>query len=193
MGLAMANKPIILKVVEGATTVRKYIDAAPYTMTEDGLTFTQTVRVGKDKEAEEFEELITVSSAFEILGRIRDPKGEGWARLLRWQDADGKEHTFAVSDADLHGDGKTLFGNLASRGLHIVTDKHRKHLIHYLNAVEVANRVTEVASTGWHSVKDRKIFALPDNVIGTVDGETIVVRGAADNNSPFEKRGTLDD
>jgi uncharacterized protein (DUF927 family) len=113
--------------------------------------------------------------------------------LLRWQDADGKEHTFAASDADLHGDCKALFGNLASRGLYIVTGKDRVHLIHYLNAVEVTDRVTEVATTGWHTVGDKKIFALPDNVIGTVDGETIIVRGAADNNSPFEKRGTLDD
>src|SRR5215472_13599657 len=88
---------------------------------------------------------------------------------------------------------RALYGNLASRGLHIVTGKERVHLVHYLNAVEVPDRVTEVATTGWHTVKDEKIFALPDNVVGAIDGETIVVRGAAHNNSPFEKCGTLDD
>jgi putative DNA primase/helicase len=177
----------------------KYFCVGIYEMTKSGLFTIKPKRKGgkrKDEEVDyEAEEMETkqMSAAFEILGRVRDPRGEGWARLLQWKDADNKTHQYAVSDRELHGDHRVLFGELASRGLYITTtNSDRAHLIHYLNAVEVTDKVTEVATTGWHIVKGQKVFALPDGVMGTVKGETIIVRGA-DDNSPFEKRGTLDD
>ena len=153
-----------------------------------GLMATITNGKGEDEITED----IRISGVFEILGRVRDPNGEGWARLLRWRDADNVWHSYAVADASLHGDPKTVCSELASRGLEITTSKHRPHLIHYLNQAETPHRVTEVPTTGWHDIADKKIFALPEQIIGAFNGEKVIVRGAADN-SPFESRGTLAD
>ena len=101
-------------------------------------------------------------------------------------------HTHAVSDATLHGDPKALCAELASRGLEITTTKHRSHLIHYLNQDDNPHRVTEVPTTGWHEVGGERIFALPEQIVGTVKGEKVIVRGASAN-LPFERQGTLAD
>lgn len=94
-----------------------------------------------------------ISGPFEVLGRVRNPNGEDWARLLRWTDDDDRIHTFAVSDADLHGEQSALCANLASRGLKIATRRSvRVHLVSYLNEIWVEDRVTVVERTGWHEV-----------------------------------------
>src|SRR6516165_6216447 len=129
-----------------------------------GLMATISITKGKGQDAEEITEDIRISGVFEILGRVRDPIGEGWARLLRWRDADNVWHSYAITDASLHGDPKAVFSELASRGLEITTSKHRPHLIHYLNQAETPHRVTEVPTTGWHDIADKKIFALPEQV-----------------------------
>lgn len=74
-----------------------------------------------------------ISAPFEVVGRVRNPNSEDWARLLRWKDEDQHVHPFTVSDADLHGDPSTLCANLASRGLKVATErKARAELIRYL-------------------------------------------------------------
>jgi uncharacterized protein (DUF927 family) len=180
-----------------AEAIRKLVSEAeesPYYMhPTKGLIATITKTKGKGQDAEEVTEQVKISGPFEILGRVRDPNGEGWARVLRWHDADGKYHTNHVSDAYLHGDPKALSAELARCGLEITTvAKYRVHLIHYLNQDDHPDRLTEVPTTGWHDASGGKIFALPHEMFGTVKGEKVIVRGVADN-SPFEKRGTLAD
>ena len=58
-----------------------YVSVGRFSMTEKGL----VAKVGKDKE-------VWISDAFEIVGRVRDPHGEGWGKLLRWEDPDGRTH-----------------------------------------------------------------------------------------------------
>ena len=156
-------------------------------MDEDGLTATVPKGTGKNQTKESR----WIAGPFKILGRVRDPKGEGWSRLLRWTDDDKRVHTHPVSDADLHGDISALCSNLAGRGLRIITGLDRSYLIRYLNEVDVKNRVTVVPTTGWHDIGPAKVFALPDQIIGSVAGETVIVQGAI--TSPFERRGTLAD
>jgi putative DNA primase/helicase len=118
-------------------------------MDDSGLARMVTKGTGGDQKTK----LEFISGPFEILGRVRDPRGEGWARLLRWSDDDKRVHTFSVSDADLHGDMSSLCANLASRGLKIATGRrNREALIRYLNGAVVENRVTLVERTGWHDV-----------------------------------------
>jgi putative DNA primase/helicase len=166
----------------------QYVSFGCYQMDGDGL----ALLVTKGKGDEQTSEKIAISGPFEILGRVRDPKGEGWARLLRWSDDDKRVHRHAVSDADLHGDISALCANLANRGLRIATDsKRRTHLVHYLNEAGVKNRITEVTTTGWHDIGTTKVFALPNQTIGSVTCETVIVQGAT--NAPFESRGILGD
>jgi putative DNA primase/helicase len=148
-----------------------------------------TVDVPKRRGAERT--TLRIAGPFELLGRVRDPNGEGWARWLRWRDDDGRVHTHSISDAELHGDQGTLCANLASRGLKVSTGPNRSHLIRYLNEALVDNRVTVVTKTGWHEIAGIKVFVLPDETIGSVKGETVIIQGAAA--APFEKRGSLAD
>src|SRR5262249_16940247 len=61
---------------------------------EKGLFITFERRRGK----EEWKEDVWLSSPFEILGRVRDPQSNGWARLLRWNDDDEIVHQYSVAD-----------------------------------------------------------------------------------------------
>ena len=148
-----------------------------------------TVDVPKGRGAERAMETLRIAGPFEVLGRARDPSGEGWARWLRWRDDDDRVHTQSISDAELHGDHGALCANLASRGLKISTGPNRSHLVRYLNEASIDSRVTVVKKTGWHEIGDTKVFVLPDETIGSVRGETVIVQGAAA--APFEKRGSL--
>lgn len=165
----------------------QYISFGIYQMDANGL----VAKVTKGKGVNQTTELRWIAGPFEIPGRVRDPSSEGWARLLRWKDEDNRVHNQAVSDADLHGDISALCANLASCGLRIVTGHNRQHLVRYLNDVDVENRVTVVTTTGWHDIGTTKVFALPDDTIGSVARETVIVQGA--NNAPFDSRGTLDE
>jgi uncharacterized protein (DUF927 family) len=137
-------------------------------------------------------EKLFISAPFEVLGRVRNPNSEGWARLLRWNDDDKRVHTFAVSDAELHGDPSTLCANLAARGLKVATErKARTELMRYLNDVAVEDRVWLVERTGWHESNNAKAFVLPDVSIGLAANERIIVQGST--TAPFESRGTLAD
>jgi hypothetical protein len=154
---------------------------AGFTMTETGLI--ATVRRSNRTES------VWVCASFEVEGRIRDPKSEGWARLLRWRDDDGRIHVHPVSDADLHGESSSLCATLASQGLRIATGSARAHLVRYLNCAHTKTRVTIVPRTGWHNIDGRKTFVLPS--IRDGDRPTVIVAGAPV--SPYTAAGTLAD
>jgi uncharacterized protein (DUF927 family) len=161
---------------------QKYRSFANFRMDEKGL-FAETKHTKKS---------LFISGPFEVLGRVRNPKSEGWARLLRWNDDDQHVHKFAVSDADLHGDPSTLCAHLAARGLKVATErKARAELIRYLNEVSVEDRVRVVERTGWHEVNNIKVFVLPNDSIGPTANERFIVQGSA--TAPFESRGRLAD
>jgi uncharacterized protein (DUF927 family) len=130
-----------------------------------------------------------VSSAFEVLGRVRTPDGLHWARLLRWCDGDNRTHTHAVPDADLHGDVKALAAVLASKGLTVSTGRGRAHLAAYLNGVTCEQRVTLVERTGWHEIGTRLVFVLPDRSIGAGSTETVIL--SSSGATPYEARDSL--
>src|SRR6266540_3604706 len=135
-------------------------------------------------------ESIWLSAPFEMIGRVRDPQSHGWARLLQWKDDDGVIHQRPVADQDLHGDGAALCATLANAGLKVVTGSIRAHFIAYLNSAIVKARITIVPRTGWHSVDDKKVFALPGEGIGIVGR---VILAAEVTASHYTSSGTLED
>ena len=122
-----------LDAVVMASDSRQYISFDIYHMDANGL----VAKVMKGRGDNQTTELRWIAGPFEILGRVRDPMSEGWARLLRWSDDDYHVHSHAVSDADLHGDISALCANLASSGLRITTGPDRNHFVRYLNEVDV--------------------------------------------------------
>ena len=170
-----------------AQSAPQYKSFGCYRMSATGL-----FKNGSD--GEQNAELIFISGPFGVLGRVRNPSGEGWARLLCWSDDDKRVHTFSVSDAELHGEQSALCANLASRGLKVATGRAaRAHLISYLNQVSVEDRVTVVERTGWHTIHNARVFALPSNTISpiTSQSERVIIQGAA--TAPFDRRGALAD
>jgi uncharacterized protein (DUF927 family) len=130
-----------------------------------------------------------LSAPFEILGRARDPNGLGWARWLQWRDEDGREHTWAVPDAKLHGDPSSLCGELAQQGLRITTSASKRALfVAYLNVADSDKRATNVGRTGWCELNDDKVFVLPARTIGVTGNETVSFVGL--RNAPYGELGT---
>jgi putative DNA primase/helicase len=183
VGEALADVIRLTDAADAETRRTAFASFRPFTMDpEKGLFITVERRRGKD----EWEEDIWLAAPFQITGRVRDPKSESWARLLKWRDDDGQVHQHPVADEDLHGDGSALCAALASRGLKIVTGSIRQHFVTYLNRAVVKARVTIVARTGWHEVGGQRTFVLPD---GT--NSKIIVSEAV--TSPYAASGNLEE
>ena len=67
--------------IHAATAPLSYISFDEFTMDERGL----WAEVKRRRESA----IIRVSAPFEVLGRVRDPSGNGWAKLVRYRDPDG--------------------------------------------------------------------------------------------------------
>jgi len=162
-----------------------FLSFPPFTMDpKKGLFITVEKRRGN----KERKEHLWLSAPFEIIGRVRDPQSHGWARQLQWKDDDGVVHQHSVADQDLHGDGAALRASLASGGLKIATGSIRQHFVSYLNQATIKARITIVPRTGWHSVDDKKAFALPGEGIGIVGR---VILAAEITASQYASCGTL--
>ena len=161
---------------------------------DDGFTMDSerglSLEIERKRGNQTYIEVIWIAAAFEILGRVRDPKSESWARLLRWKDDDEREHEYAVSDSDLHGDVSTFCATLAARGLKITTGPNRNYLVQYLNSRKNRDRITIVPRTGWHIVDDKKVFALPGEGVG-IEGRVILASEVTASN--YAIAGTLAD
>jgi uncharacterized protein (DUF927 family) len=152
---------------------------------EQGL----TVEVVKGSGTNVHTETVWLAAWFEIIGRVRDPNGEGWARLLRWRDHDGRSHEHPVSDADLHSDSPLLCAKLAGLGLRITTGPARAHFVRYLNNTSVRARLTIFPRAGWHNVNGKLDFVLP-GAVADMDQQSLVAGATA---SPYGAAGSLQD
>jgi uncharacterized protein (DUF927 family) len=179
------NLDIAARIASASDATKRYISFSSFTMDEHGLTV--EVIKGRDKGAAT--ERIWVCAPFEILGRVRDPNGSGWARLIRWHDRDGRPHEHAVGNAALHGDVAALVSQMAGKGLTVSRTGHM-HLANYLNQVEVDDRLTQVRSTGWHSIHGSLCFVLLGAVIGAPAGEQVILESA--HTSPYGQQGNLE-
>jgi phage/plasmid primase-like uncharacterized protein/uncharacterized protein (DUF927 family) len=176
------NQP---KPAQSADKTPRYISYGVFHMCSEGLTI--EVEKGRGDSKTTVQE--TVSSAFEILGKSRTGTGSNWGLWLHWQDADKRTHTKLVSSASIHGEPSTLCQELAKDGLYIALGKQRA-LASYLNSAHVQGRVTTVDRTGWHNIAGNKVFVLPQETIGRLENETVILESIS--HSPYAQAGTLD-
>ena len=131
-----------------------------------------------------------ICDPFEILAATRDDAGSSWGLMLRWRDPDHREHLWAMPRQLLYGDGATLCGELASRGLSIAPDSKRRNLLlGYLATVQPAGRVTCVNRTGWHGSDHQPVYVLPDRTIGDAGADKMVAN--QERNSLAVRRARL--
>jgi uncharacterized protein (DUF927 family) len=163
-----------------------YLSYGSFTMdTVDGLS-KEIVKQSKNPTIE----TVWISAPFEVLGACRDPHGRAWGKLLRFRDADSREHLRHVSAAALQGEPATLCATLADEGLGINRSK-QKDLAEYLSGVSVGTRVTIVNRTGWHQIGGQRVFTLPSETVGAGDGERVILEAAS--LGPYETCGALED
>jgi putative DNA primase/helicase len=163
-----------------------YVSFGPYKINTGGLTVKKEVGRGNSRRTE----TVRVSAPFEVLGACRDPHGQAWGKMLRWRDADGRQHVRQVADYDLHGDPAVLCAKLADVGLRIERNGQRD-LADYLSVLDVRRRVTVVLRTGWHDLNGRASFVLPNETIGGRGSERVILDPMAQG--PYEARGNIED
>ncbi|MCG7360827.1 DUF927 domain-containing protein [Roseomonas sp. ACRSG] len=122
--------------------------------------------------------LLWLAAPFEVLGEARDAGGNGWGLWLRWNDRDGRSHTWPMPARLLMTAPGELEAALVERGLRVAAEPAaRMHLRRALGEVQAGSRVTLVARSGWHAKPgEAPAYVLPDgSVIGTT-AEALVMQ-----------------
>jgi uncharacterized protein (DUF927 family) len=132
---------------------------------------------------------IFVCSPLFIEADTRNTDNEGWGRLLRFPDRDGKVHQWAMPMALLSGDGREYREKLLDMGLVIPPGrKARELLTMYLNT-KPPSTVLSVDRVGWH----RGAYILPDETIGRADGEQVYLQSRSGTNHKLRMQGTIEE
>lgn len=162
-----------------SATSPHYVSYGKFVMTHSGL----WVQIDDEESL--------ICAPFEVLARGRNPQSQDWSSQLRWKDDDDRLHELFVFDADLHRNFPQVCARLAAGGLRIDAGPARSCLQAYLNGLNVPQRVTTVARTGWHVLPSGRVFVLPTEIIGSTDVDPVLFNGAADVQHGYDSRGTL--
>jgi len=198
LGLSMAALDKLVKAErarrrrEEATTSRRKAPPRPgevrwphgFTMERDGLCADQ----GEQGQ-------VWLCSPLEVLGEARDAAGEGWSLWLRWQDRDGRSHTWPMPARLLVTAPGELEAALLERGLRVSPNPSaRMHLREALGGVQAGSRVTLVSRAGWHAVgSDEAAYILPDGTVIGITAETLVMKAPPENAASMVAQvGTLE-
>jgi uncharacterized protein (DUF927 family) len=130
-----------------------------------------------------------ICSKLEITAQTRDDRGSNWGRLLQWQDADGREHNWAMPASLLSGDGTEVRARLLSEGLRISTQRKAQALLaEYIQSYETFQKITCVPRIGWHN----NAYILPNETIAKDESaETIVFQSDSFAGDKLITSGTL--
>ena len=137
-----------------------------------------------------------ICSWLEVTALSRNEEGNEWGTVLTWHDPDHRKHVWSAPRSLLVNQKTDLVEALARRGLKIASPKEVKQ---YVNHVTPGKRMLNVPRTGWHDLKDRRVFVLPpDLVIGATalredEGHVIFQSEAYDSDQRPVMSGSLGD
>lgn len=143
-----------------------------YLMRKDGLHFD----AGTDAAP------LYICPPFALLGETRAPNGTRWGKWLRWNDADGRPHLYAVENAKLYARDGSLEGELA--GLRFIVNPEPAAVSafrRFLAEVQTGDRATLIERSGWHGIGGASVYALPDGTTFGSAAEEVVMAGARDD------------
>lgn len=118
-----------------------------------------------------------VCSPLYIEADTRDGNGDNWGRLLRFKDADGREHKWAMPMSLLSGDGKLYREKLLDSGLVLSPISKARNLLDFYLSTKPKEKVRCVNKIGWQS----GAYIFPDDTIGSIDGEEIYLQASETN------------
>jgi uncharacterized protein (DUF927 family) len=134
-----------------------------------------------------------LSAPFEVLAQTRDRHGSEWGLLLRWRDADGTAHDWAMPREALGGRGEELWRYLLRNGLTIASStSSRSKLADYLGTVRVDRRARSVPRIGWHRSDSGSVFVLPDETFGDVARERVLWQTETRKETLFKTSGSVE-
>ena len=135
-------------------------------------------------------EPLRICGRLEIAAPTRDSKSDGWGRLLRWTDAEGHAHEWAMPMSLLAGDGSEYRACLLDRGLVISPGRKARDLLTtYIQSTHSEARVLCTSRVGWH----REVFVLPDTTVGPEDGDAVSFQTSNDSEHLINEAGSVDD
>jgi putative DNA primase/helicase len=153
-----------------------------YPMLENGLHLRRKTDDG--------EVLHPVSAPFTIEAETLDEAGQ-WGLLISWLDRNSAPRSEVFSRESFAGDCRDLRSRLAAGGLTMSGEtRARQAFGEYLNRAWSPERARCVSRTGWHHIKGRRVFVLPDQVIGKPP-ERIIPPKASPEENQFRQAGTL--
>ncbi len=133
------------------------------------------------------QEWVPISSPIRVLAETSDEHGQGYGRLLEWQDSAGRVRQWAMPVRSLvPRNGDEVFVALLDAGLPFIELGHKRKLNAYLMACKPERRITCVERTGWHGCA----YVLPHGTIGP-DAEGVILQTVGYTASDFTERGTL--
>lgn len=121
-----------------------------------------------------------------IAAKTRDESSSAWGRLLKWKDADGRPHQWAMPMELLEGDGADVRRELAHHGLRIAPGRKPRELLEsYIKNQDVKDSALCVSRLGWHG----GVYVTPGEVIGQSD-DVVVFQNCSAAESAFAASGT---
>lgn len=150
------------------------------------LTENAVLYVDSDPEKEP----IKVCGPLEVAALTRDGKSEGWGRLLRWPDAEGRVHAWPMPMSLLAGDGNEYRSRLLDGGLVISPGRRVRDLLTtYIQTASTNVRMLCVSRIGWHGEN----FVLPTETIGPASAQQVIFQTPYESECLLDAAGTLDD
>jgi putative DNA primase/helicase len=130
-----------------------------------------------------------IAGNFHIEAMTRNADGNSWGVLLKWQDPDGRDHSFVLQRELLAGDGLEARRVLTSQGFYIAPNPAARAKFNaFLLQVKSPNRALSTEGVGWNG----NAFVLPDECFGGNTGETLLLQNATNDHS-FKQSGTLEE
>lgn len=136
-------------------------------------------------------EPLRICSRLDVLKRTRDDRGEGWGRLLKWRDREGRDHLWPMPMSCLAGNGDEYRARLLDGGLEIEPGKKARELLPtYIQKAVCDSQARCVPKLGWH----QDVFVLPDVAIGGLpEHEEYIYQSPFETEHYFRVRGSPED
>lgn len=119
-----------------------------------------------------------ICSPLYIEANTRDERNEQWGRLLRIVDRDGQDHIWSMPMSMLSGDGQAYRERLLDMGLVLAPGRKSRILLETYLHTDPGTKARCVEKIGWHN----GAYILPEESIGTADGERICLQASSGSN-----------
>lgn len=131
-----------------------------------------------------------ICSPLLVTMHIRDHKNENHGRVLEFKDIDGHKHQWTMPSELLAGEGIKIIANLLNMGLWVSSKrKSRDKLLEYITRCNPVRKARCVLQCGWF----KNVFVLPEDTIGYIHGEKIILQNSSIIESKNDVLGSLDE